>query len=536
MKKTVSLLTAFLLVTGIASAVPEFLQPIDQTSGDKQQQFGSSAETDGENLWFEAQLDNVPSDGDLVLYRKDLNSKSFTSVDTVSADTDYSSQDYHFNVDAQQSLSVGESYTWTIDGQEHTIKVDGVQSTTQVSLEEDGVLDNYYLGDDIYTEGDSNTPITIREIVYTGDSQSTVTFETYNRLSVPEGEYTYRVEYQPDDSYSDRIYTVVDQATQTPYLINTTSDGQRIRDFNRKTVSFASSIQGFVAESEDDNYNVSLYNDDTGALVGYSEKDGDTVLIKAKGLLYDLYNFFGDSTSQGTHSFVTAGSDLHTDGGFDDNYYFEIEDLADGRTRTTSVFQTTTSGTNYYPNVTALEGYNGTQYKPLTSFTDYGEPLDKIRVSVDDANNADHAINLSVTSDYTGDVQLSRAEADNVFDHAGEINRSGDWTAKVNVTDGDKFEYTTYNWSVEWGNLTTEYYVENSSGQFTQSNVTHNTSEYIKQRCSYTCVGGECRVNQSEETKCWNDPQKVSDTSQVKSEEQSMSALESFVSWLLGGL
>lgn len=265
--KSVKIALILLFFASSTYAIPQLKQPIDQTKGNYQNSFGSSGETDGEDLFFETELDNVPSDGDLTLYRKSSSSKTFTSVDTVEAISDYSEQSYHFNVDSEYNIEDGQSSTFTVNSNEHTFELDSVVDSTTVAMYVDGELDNYNLGDDIYVEGSSNSPVTVHDIIDLGSGDGQVTLQKFNRVSTSEGEYSYRVEYKPNDAYSEQIYTSIDTSDKTPYLKLTKSDGKRIRDFNRTEVATLSSIKAQIVEDQGDNYNVSLYNNDNDELV-----------------------------------------------------------------------------------------------------------------------------------------------------------------------------------------------------------------------------------------------------------------------------
>lgn len=539
--KAAVLFTALLLSAGFTAAQPQILQPVDQTQGDYQEMFGSSGETDGENLVFKAQVNdasNIFTGGLIQLYEKDATSKTWQLVDETETNTGHpDGQEYYFGQLGEDTIEEGSSSTFTVDGDEHTIEVVDVYEDETADILVDGESESVEPGDYFDFSG---RPVLVSYITYT--CLDTCVEEAHFKIldndhQVSEGEKSFRVALANDDGtpqiYSEQIHLSVDTSDRTPYLNRTTSDGKRVRSFNRTTVGLFSGITGYVTEDQGDNYNISLYNDENDELVAYSTSDKGTTLIKAKGVFYDVINFFTDTAETGEHRFPTVGSELHSSTGFDDNYYFEIEDLADGTTRTTQVFQTTTDGENYAPDISNVEGYNGSSWKTITQYTDYGEPLDRIRVNVDDANNDFHAVDMYLESDYTGSIQLNDSIGAYTYDYNGEINRSGNWTLKVNVTDGDKHDYQTYNWTVSWGDLQANLTVNNQTGE-----VEVKKGQEANWTCTYTCLGGECRAEQLDNTSCYLDPAEINTTdssSSSKSEDSRWSGIEAFLTWLLEG-
>lgn len=486
-----------LLASGV-SAAPQFLRPIDQTSGNYQASFGSTGEGDGERLWFEADLSNVDSDGTLYLYEKDAHDKTFNQVDSVEVFSTYTDQQYLFNVTDEWQDSVGESTTVLINDNEHTFEVDSVQSSTQAALYVDGELDNYYEGDLIYLEGSDNTPVRIHEIIYTGDSSSTVTYQMFGKRHVPEFEHSYRVEYDAG-TYSEQIYLSVDTDDETPYLDTTNIDGKRIRDFNRRTVTPLSSVEANIRQDQGDDFNLSLYDQNTGDLIAWSKTNGtsdNTYVHVVKDTFYDLAQIVIDTSSNQRFEFPTTGSSLLEAANHDDSYYFHIEDIDDNSDRFTPIFQTHTSGSNDPPNITAIEGYNGSSWKPLTDFTTYGESLSKIRVSVDDSNNKFHGAKLYLEDTTDAQTRLNYTTdfvvKDNniyTFNIDQTINDSGNWEAAINVTDGDAEDKKAVTWTVPWGNWTNSSFTINGSTQDLQINRNHNFTVNFTAKC----VGGECQ-------------------------------------------
>ena len=513
MNKTMILAAALLLTSTYAAAAPQFLQPIDQTSGDYQASFGGPTDgTNGEDLWFEVTLDSVPSDGDLTLQRKASGSHTFSDVDTVEAISDYSEQSYHFNVANEYSISDGGSTTFTVNGNEHTFELDSVVDSNTISMYVDGQLENYDLGDDIYVEGQSNSPVTLHEIIDTGSGTGQITLQKFNRINVPEFESSYRVVYDGSD-YSRQIYTAVDQTGSTPYLVKTEVNGTQVFPYNRVGgIAPTSSIGAVVDQEENDDYNITLVDEGTGTeIVEVSTGSPDGIYLNyLTDTFYGVQKFLLGPNSADDYSLPTGGSTLLDASGQNEDYSFHIEDLDDSsNSRVTPIFQLSTSGTNAAPAITAVEGYNSSVWKNLTKFNEYQEPLNKIRVSVSDPNNKFHGVELYLEDVYDGSVRLnystdySTENSVYTYNLSSSIDDSGNWTAAVNVTDGSKFDYESLNWSVPWGNLSATYYVESGT-----VNYTVNKSESFTGEVEVTCTGGEC-ASEGEEVKAYYDPKPV---------------------------
>lgn len=496
------LLPVFVIVFVSATAAqPQFLSPIDQTSGDFQDDFGSASDSGYVFRFFKADLDNVNSDGTLTLYRKNADQKSFSEYDSIEVDSSYDSQyqQYYLRYDEEFQLDQGESNTFTAGGNEQTVELNGVETNGDAVLTINGIGPDSYAKGSFFEVG--GVEVKVWDTAQGGESfPSFADFKVASRNSMPEGESSWRLEF--DGEYSEQIYTSVNDADETPYLEETTINGTTVNDFDRIQVPRMSTVVGNIVESQGDNYNISLYNDDNGELVAYAGDTESLTLVKAKGLYGDILDALNiDTSSEDEYSFPTTGSDLLFNTASNYNYYFEIEDLGDNSQRTTPVYQVETSGDNYAPLITGVEGFDGSAWKSLDEFDQYGESLSKVRVSVDDLNNNLHTVQLSLKDLYDNNTRLNASSNYSVesggvyvYDLNQSINASGDWTASVNVSDGDKHDYQELNWSIPFGSLTpTGFTVDNSTGA-----TSLNESGQYQAQADFECVEGECASESSE--------------------------------------
>jgi len=499
------------------------LEPVDRSSGNIQGEFGPDSGSGGYDAYFKARITPDQSQNLELLY-KDSGSKTYTQEESVQIYPEYENTDYYIGTASSTiGLSEGQSSTFTIDGDEHTIELVSVNEYSDgpeiVGYKVDaGTLQTRDEGEYFSIDGHWIW-------IYDASSPGSADFEIIEPITMPQYESSYRVKY--GSRYSNPIYTSVHDTWETPVITKARSDGKRIYDFNRTGgIAPTSTISGQVYQREGDDYNVSLYDNSNG-LVAYANTNGsaDNVYVNVvKDTFYDLGEVFLDLDQQNTLQFPTAGSSLLEASDQNDDFYFKIEDIDDGQSRLTHVYQTHTSGTNDAPNITGIEGFNGSSWKDLTQFQSFNESLDRVRIQVEDQNNEFHQAQLYLEDQYDTNIRANWSTDHSIsgdyytWNISNRTDDSGDWVAKFNVTDGDKYDSETVNWSIPWGSLSVQNFTVN--GSTSSTTVTTEDSFYVN--ATLHCEGGECASetngthNTTEWTENWLDPVKILENGSTK--------------------
>jgi len=315
-----------------------------------------------------------------------------------------------------------------------------------------------------------------------------------------------------------------------------------------------SDVYANVKDDETNLYNVTLYDASDDSKVAEIQTGSDFKTLFA----YAISDFFslGDVTREDNY-FTTSGDSFMSQTNTAYSYYFEVEDLDDSATRLTPVYQFNTgTTTNQAPSITAVEGYNGSSWKSLENFTDYGEFVNKVRVKVDDPDNDFHQGYLNVKNDYDNKTLLGNSSNpvngtewdyldsnNNLIWNTSSTNfsrvlDSGNWTATVQVTDYNQNSSKSDTWKVSWGHYEeTSYTVCGQTGE-----VEMNQSDTCQAELVAECVGGECSEYDpangvNENTTVTLDPKPVNENNvakdvSVKSKDENLLSLEYWRSWI----
>lgn len=464
--------------------------------------------------------------------------------------------------DQSNQIADGQWWNFTTGGTQHNVFLDSVIDSTTIAADIDGNFDNYNEGEQL--DIGNGYVLEVTEVIDlssdSGEVKFTVyqevgegVFKVYNPVSVSSDDYwQYRAKLNGE--YSDSIYFSVGKGHNIPYVDYTQINGDRIYDFNTtQDRTTDSDVYANVKDDETDTYNVTLYDASDDSKVAEIQTGSDFKTMFA----YAISEFFsfGD-LSREDHFFTTSLDSFMSQDSTSYSYYFGVEDLNDGGTRLTPVYQFNTgTSQNQAPNITAVEAYDGSSWRALDNFTEYGDFVNKIRVKVDDPDNDFHDGYLRIENEYDSKVLVGGNSSnpangsswdylDNNYNLVWNMSRSeynfsrvldsGNFTADVYVTDYNQNNSKSDKWSVSWGTYQINSYsvCGQSSGK-----VEMNESSTCYMNVTGECVGGECNsqtdgnssTDQAENTTVTADPQPVKtavDSSKNLSIEQNLLSLE----------
>lgn len=533
LRKTTILTATLLILVSLSSAAYsnelEWQQPFNPDSTPMPAHFDNN---NGElEFIIQDQRDSITF-VDYTLQRKTADQKSWSTLHntdsqvqshgSVSSDADLPADRVVFpgNQGSFTISSTGNETTATINGRETTVGWTGYTTgpPEQMTVVVDGTSYTVFEGEGIQENG-HYLRFSLVQI-----SQSDYDLLVYNSdptITHSSDQYEYRVIHQNTDRYSKPIYFDVSTSDgfNIPYVENVTVDNNLQYDFVTGAVSPQSTVSAVVRQQESDNYNITLEDRSQGTDIETATVESGTVsniyseaLSTFFGGFTDTAGFTGENLDK--VSFNAQGADLLSQEAQTYNYGFTLEDFDGTLTRNTADYTVDTSGTNDAPNITAVEGFTGSTWKPVENFDTYGETFEEIRVTVDDANNDLVAVNVNLTEVYDGTVRESNVGEGYNFDEkngdqyiyylnnsqvpTSEINDSGTWRVDVQTDDGGKTDSETRSWSVPWGDLTVKQVAPTND-------VTLNLYEEFTWQVKVGCSRGEC-VNENESLRVWPDP------------------------------